>query len=449
MTLVVEGIVSRGEFRLETELTARPGRVLALLGPNGAGKSTLLRVAAGLLRLDEGQVRLGDRLLDDAGPTFVEARRRHIGVVFQDHRLFPHLGALDNVAFGPRSAGVGRREARERARHWLERLGVAELARRHPRQLSGGQAQRVALARALACEPRALLLDEPLAALDVQTRAEVQGGLREHLAAFAGPTLLVTHDPIEALLLAQDIVVLERGRIVQQGTPAEVTSRPLTPYVARLVGMNLYTGTARDHRVALDGGGSLVAADAVDGRVLVALRPSAFTVHTSAPPASSARNIWPARVVSLAPLGDRIRVTAAGEQTATVDVTASAVAELGLAPGSGVWLAAKATDVSAYPAAEPPDGPSPRADAEPGTLEIVSASVRVRYWAGAQRAAGRESERVEAATVGEVRELLAHRPQLARISEVASFLVDGQQAGDSTALHDGAEVDVLPPFAGG
>ena len=449
MSLVVDGRLRRGEFRLAAELTAHPGRVLALLGPNGAGKSTLLRVAAGLLRLDQGSVRLDDRVLDDGGATFVEPRRRRLGVVFQDHRLFPHLTALDNVAFGPRSAGVGRRPARDRAYAWLERLGVADLARRHPKQLSGGQAQRVALARALACEPRALLLDEPLAALDVQTRAEVQGGLREHLAAFAGPTLLVTHDPIEALLLAQDIVVLEQGRIVQQGTPAEVTGRPLTPYVARLVGMNLYAGTARDHRVALDGGGSLAVADAPNGRVLVALRPSAFTVHTSPPPASSARNIWPARVVSLAPLGDRIRMTATGEQTATVDVTAAAVAELRLAPGSAVWLAAKATDVRAYPGPQPVDSPPPTADREPGTLETVSATVQVRYWAGAQRAAGRESETLEAATVAELRGLLAGRPELARISAVASFLVDGQQAGDTTALHDGAEVDVLPPFAGG
>jgi molybdate transport system ATP-binding protein len=193
-------------------------------------------------------------------------------------------------------------------------------------------------------------MDEPLAALDVQTRAEVQGELRDHLRGFPGPTVLVTHDPIEALLLAGRIVVLERGRVVQAGTPAEITSRPLTPYVARLVGMNLYEGRADGSTVALDTGGALVAAEAPSGRVLVAVRPSAITVHTEQPHGSSARNAWPARVAGLAPLGDRVRVTAEGAPGATVDVTAAAVAELGLAPGRPVWLSAKATDVTAYPA---------------------------------------------------------------------------------------------------
>jgi molybdate transport system ATP-binding protein len=195
-----------------------------------------------------------------------------------------------------------------------------------------------------------LLLDEPLAALDVQTRAEVQGELREHLGAFAGPTVIVTHDPIEALLLSQRIVVLENGRVAQAGSPAEITSRPLTPYVARLVGMNLFTGQAAGDVVSVDGGGTIVAADAPAGRVLAAVRPSAITVHTSRPLGSSARNVWAATITALAPLGDRIRVSTAGELPATVDVTAAAVAELQLAPGQEVWLSAKATDVSAYPA---------------------------------------------------------------------------------------------------
>jgi molybdate transport system ATP-binding protein len=349
MSLRFAGAVQRGEFRLDADLQVQPGEVLALLGPNGAGKTTLLRAVAGLLRVDTGRIELdGDRL--DGPGVFVPAELRRIGVVFQDHRLFPHLRVLDNVAFGLRTQHMSRGEAHHQARDWLSRLGVGELARRRPGRLSGGQAQRVALARALACRPRALLLDEPLAALDVQTRAEVQGELREHLGAFAGPTLLVTHDPIEALLLAGRIVVLERGLVVQQGSPAEITSRPLTPYVARLVGVNLYAGQAIRGVVRLDGGGELVVPDAVDGRVLVALRPSALTVHTSEPHEVSARNVWPGRVESFAPLADRIRLTVRGEQSVLVDVTAAAVAELGLAPGSPVWLAAKATDVSAYPA---------------------------------------------------------------------------------------------------
>jgi molybdate transport system ATP-binding protein len=351
VSLAIAGCVRLGEFELDVSIEAQPGEVVAVLGPNGAGKSTLVRVVAGLLALDSGAVRLDDQVFDEpARDVFVEPQQRRVGVVFQDHRLFPHLRVVDNVAFGPRARGVHQGPAREAAHAWLGRLGLADLARRHPRQLSGGQAQRVALARALASTPEALLLDEPLAALDVQTRAEVQGELREHLGAFAGPTVLVTHDPIEALLLAQRIVVLERGRVVQAGSPAEITSRPLTPYVARLVGMNLYVGTASGDAVRVDGGGTIVAADAPQGRVLAAVRPSAVTVHTAQPLGSSARNVWSATIASLAPLGDRIRLNTAGELPATVDVTAAAVAELELAPGRQVWLSAKATDVSAYPA---------------------------------------------------------------------------------------------------
>jgi molybdate transport system ATP-binding protein len=351
VTLSVTGTVRRGDFALDVAIEAVPGEVLAVLGPNGAGKSTLLRIAAGLLALDSGRVRVGDDVVDDrTAGVFVEPQQRRVGVVFQDHRLFPHLRVLDNVAFGPRSRGVAKNAARDAAREWLDRLGLAELTARHPRELSGGQAQRVALARALACRPAALLLDEPLAALDVQTRAEVQGELRDHLGGFAGPTVLVTHDPIEALLLAQRIVVLEAGRVVQSGTPTEITSRPLTPYVARLVGMNLYIGEASGDVVTVGGGGTMVSANAPAGRVLAAVRPSAITVHTAQPRGSSARNVWAATITSLAPLGDRIRVSTAGELEATVDVTAAAVAELDLAPGRSVWLSAKATDVRAYPA---------------------------------------------------------------------------------------------------
>ena len=351
VSLAIAGQVRIGEFVLDVALEAHGGEVLAVLGPNGAGKSTLLRALAGLTALDSGTVRLDAQVFDDpAHGVFVAPQQRRLGVVFQDHRLFPHLRVLDNVAFGLRARGADTRTARADASRWLDRLNVGELARRHPRKLSGGQAQRVALARALACEPAALLLDEPLAALDVQTRADVQGELREHLSKFEGPVALVTHDPIEALLLAQRIVVLESGRVAQVGSPAEITSRPLTPYVARLVGMNLFTGRSDGAAIHVDGGGTVVSAEAPAGRVLAALRPSAITVHTEVPHGSSARNVWAARVMSLAPLGDRVRVTTEGDLSATVDVTAAAVAELHLAPGRQVWLSAKATDVTAYPA---------------------------------------------------------------------------------------------------
>lgn len=350
MTLRFAATVTRGQFRLQAEIRVEPGEVLAVLGPNGAGKSTILRSVAGLLAIDVGTISLGEAILDDPGrDVFLPPERRRLGVVFQDHRLFPHLRVIDNVAFGLRSKGIGRAAARATAGEWIGRLGLAELSDRHPRRLSGGQAQRVALARALACSPDALLLDEPLASLDAQTRAEVQAELRDHLGAYSGPTLLVTHDPVDALLLATRIVVIEDGAVVQQGTPAEVTSRPVTPYVAKLVGMNLYRGRARAGLVEITGGGRLAASEAQDGSVLVAIRPSAFTVHTELPHSSSARIVWHGRLRTLMPLGDRVRLTVDGDQAVLVDVTASAVAELGLVPGEPVWLTAKATDVATYP----------------------------------------------------------------------------------------------------
>lgn len=350
MTLHVAATVVKGQFRLQIALDVKPGEVVAVLGPNGAGKSTLLRAVAGLLAVEAGTIALGSQVFDDPDHgVFLPPERRGLGVVFQDHRLFPHLRVIDNVAFGLRAQGFARAAARAAAGEWLLRLGVVDLADRRPRQLSGGQAQRVALARALVCAPGALLLDEPLAALDAQTRAEVQAELRSHLASYPGPTLLVTHDPVEALLLATRIVVLEKGAVVQQGTPAEITSRPVTRYVAQLVGMNLYRGQAAAGQVQLTGGGRVPASDGQQGPVLVAVRPTAFTVHTEAPPASSARIVWPARLRSLAPLGDRVRLSVDADQPVLVDVTASAVAELRLVPGAPIWLTAKATDVSTYP----------------------------------------------------------------------------------------------------
>ena len=342
--------VERGAFTLDATVTARPGETVAVLGPNGAGKSTLMRTVAGFVAAQSGSVTVGERVVDD--PTrgvFVPARDRGVGVVFQDARLFPHLRVEDNVAFGARARGVPKGEARDIARDWLSRLGIAAHAHARPLALSGGQAQRVALARALACRPSALLLDEPLAALDVQTRAEVQGELREVLRAFDGPTLFVTHDPIEAVLIAHRIVVLEAGRVVQDATPAEITSRPVTPYVARLVGTNLYSGRATAGEVALDSGGVLAVPGTAAGRVLVALRPSAITVHPEPPGPSSARNTWRATVTALTALGDRVRLTVDRPPSTHVDVTAQAVAELDLRPGREVWLAAKATDLISYP----------------------------------------------------------------------------------------------------
>jgi molybdate transport system ATP-binding protein len=349
-----EGVVRRGAFELAVGFAVAPGEVVAVLGPNGAGKSTLLRAIAGLEELSGGSVGAAGQVWQDR-EVFVPPERRRTGVVFQDYRLFPHLDVRDNVAFAARSAGVRRSASRARATAWLERLELASLAHRRPDQLSGGQAQRVALARALARDPVVLLLDEPMAALDAAARLDVRAFLRDHLAEFPGPVLLVTHDPLEAMVLADRLLVIEAGALVQAGSPAEVARRPASPYVARLVGLNLWSGRLDPARgtVALDAGGELAVATAADpGRVLVALRPSAITVHTERPEHTSTRNLWPGTVTDLQLLADRVRLQVGAGPPALVDVTQAAVAELGLDVGTPVWLSAKATEIEAYPDAE-------------------------------------------------------------------------------------------------
>src|SRR5437016_10255768 len=295
--LVVDAEVKRGSFTLEVSLAATPGQVLGLLGPNGAGKSTLLSAVAGLTPLSAGRITLAGAVVDDADQgTFVEASGRPIGFVFQNYRLFPHMSVAENVAFSPRARGQGKEAARSAASYWLDRLRLADLADRKPGQLSGGQAQRVALARALAGQPTLLLLDEPLSALDAGTRLDVQAELKRHLADFTGPCLLVTHDPLEALVLADRLVVLEDGRIVQEGTPALIARQPATDYVAKLVGLNLYPGQADGSQVKLTAGGAFIIPERRQhGEVLAAVRPSAIVVSTRRPDSSSARHTWPAR----------------------------------------------------------------------------------------------------------------------------------------------------------
>lgn len=338
--------VDRGAFTLDVALTAEPGRVLGVIGPNGAGKTTLLRALAGLTPLSGGTIELGGRRLDD-----VPVEHRGVGVVFQDYLLFPHLSAVENVAYGLRARGVRKAAARAAAQNWLERVGLAEHAAKRPGRLSGGQAQRVALARALATDPDLLLLDEPLSALDAGTRLRLRTELRTHLTSYGGPSLVITHDPVEAMILADHLVVLEGGRIVQEGSAADVTRRPATDYVARLVGLNLYRGEAAEGRVTLDDGGVFTVADtALTGPVHVAVRPSEIALYRSEPTAGSPRNTWHGRIVGVEAWGDRIRVAVEGEPSALVDLTPDAVAELDLAAGHGVWLSAKASAVTAYPA---------------------------------------------------------------------------------------------------
>ena len=351
MSLEADLQVERGAFRLDVRLEVAAGEVVALLGPNGAGKSTVLACLAGLLPVDAGLVRLDDDVHDDPRTgTFVPPQRRSAGVVFQDYLLFPHLSALDNVAFGLRTAGRSRREARREAATWLERMRLVGLGSDRPAALSGGQAQRVALARALAPAPRLLLLDEPLAALDAGARGLVRTELRRHLREYAGCTLLVTHDPLDAMVLADRVVVVEQGRVVQTGPPAQVARAPRTDYVAGLVGLNLYRGVARDGRAVLDAGGELQAAGAPDGPVLLTFPPSAVSLHRVRPQ-GSARNAWPGRVSGVEHHGASVRVAVDARPPVLADVTTAAVAELDLVPGQDVWASVKATEVRADPEA--------------------------------------------------------------------------------------------------
>lgn len=227
-------LLNRGGFRLEVTLAARAGHPLALIGPNGAGKSTALLAIAGALPLDDGHVRIGGRVLADAGRGIDRpAAERAVGVVFQGYALFPHLTVRENIAFGPRAQGRGRAAAREQADRWMAHVGLTVLAERRPQQLSGGQAQRVALARALAAEPEVLLLDEPLAALDVEVREAVRTDLATHVRGFGGATVVVAHDREDVAALAEQVLVIEGGRVVQCGTLAELTAAPATDFVRR------------------------------------------------------------------------------------------------------------------------------------------------------------------------------------------------------------------------
>ena len=350
-------VESRG---LDVELVVAPGEVLAVLGPNGAGKSTLLDVVAGLLQPDKGRVVLDDRVLTDtAGSIAVQPYRRSVGLLAQEPLLFPHLTVRENVAFAPRSAGRGRRESYAAAARWLEEVDAATLASRRPRQLSGGQAQRVAVARALAAEPGLLLLDEPMAALDVGAAPAVRTLLRRVLRTGDRTAMIVTHDVLDALSLADRAVVIDGGRIVEEGPVSRVLTRPRSVFAARIAGINLLAG-----KVAADGldtvAGTVhgVAEDeCVPGdRAVAVFAPSAVAIHRSHPEGSP-RNMFRVRIAEIGGVGGQghaIRVRAEDHQDGSpglmADVTAGAVAELHLVPGDDVWFAVKAREVAMYPA---------------------------------------------------------------------------------------------------
>ncbi|MEV7279425.1 ABC transporter permease [Streptomyces sp. NPDC093111] len=325
-------------------LDAGPGTTIAVVGPNGAGKTTLLRALLGLTPRSHADLALGG-----TDVTALPPHRRRVAWVPQDGALFPHLTALANTAYGLRAQGVPRAEARREAQGWLDRLGVGHLAQRRPAQLSGGQAQRVALARALAARPRLLVLDEPLAALDQTTRGQVRHTLRSHLAGFGGVCLIVTHDPVEAVSLADRVLVLEDGRAVQDAEPAEVARHPRSPWVARMLGRNAWPGTATPDGVALDGGGTLVAAEPPPPGTpaLAIVAPEAVSLHREKP-AGSPRNVWPGTVREITASGSRLRVLVTSDQAPDLvaEITPAAAAELGLADGVPVWIGVKATETT-------------------------------------------------------------------------------------------------------
>jgi molybdate transport system ATP-binding protein len=350
MTLDAQIVRTLGTFRLDVDLTTKSGETVAVLGPNGSGKSTLFRCLAGLLPIDGGRIELDGEPLDDrASDVFVRPESRPVAVVFQDYLLFPNLTALENVAFGLRARGTAKADARARAGAWLERVGLADHAGHRPRALSGGQAQRVALARALATEPRLLLLDEPLAALDAGTRGDVRRDLRRHLTTFDGVRLLVTHDPVDAYALADRVVILEAGRVVQTGTFDEVTAHPRSRYVADLVGLNLLTGTGHDGIITTRTAGRIIPADHVDGPTFAVIQPHSIALYTS-PPDGSPRNVWPATVADIDRHSERVRVRLTGEVPLVAEITPAALDALTLQPGDHVWASVKATDIITYPA---------------------------------------------------------------------------------------------------
>ena len=349
MSLHAQLTAETGGFDLNMCLDISEGEVVAVVGPNGAGKSTMLWALAGLLPLSDGLVTLNGHVLDDTKRGIhIPPEHRSIGTVFQDMLLLPHLSAVDNVAFGLRCRGTSRRDSRRQAMPWLALVGMEHRAGAHPNELSGGQAQRVALARALAVTPDMLLLDEPLSALDVGTRTDVRHDLQRALSTFSGVRLIITHDPTEALTLADRLVILENGRVTQTGTPADVTLRPQSPYVATFIGMNLLRGWGSGGHITLDGGRSLFVPEAPDGDIFALIHPRAVSLHTERPHGSP-RNVWLGHVRTVDVTHDHVRVAVDTNPRIIAEITIAAMAELQVTIGQPLWISIKATEISAYP----------------------------------------------------------------------------------------------------
>jgi len=351
--LVVEARSKLNGLDLEIALSVGSGECLAIAGPSGAGKTSILRIAAGLLRPHAGRVACaGDVWLETERGIDLVPERRHCGYLFQDFALFPNMSALGNVAF-PLSK-LGRRERGSRALELLDRFGVAHLADANPRTLSGGERQRVALARALARRPHALLLDEPLSALDSRTRAGAARELSQVLSEVEVPTLLVTHDFLDAAELGDRVGVIDGGRVIQEGTASELAARPRTAFVADFTGAVVLTGIARPDGdvtiVDLDGGGTIVSTDRASGPVAASVYPWEIEIGSSgAEHGGSARNHLVCEVHSITVVGNRVRLGLAAGQELVAEVTRSSVETFGLRVGARVtasWKAAATRLVS-------------------------------------------------------------------------------------------------------
>jgi molybdate transport system ATP-binding protein len=345
--LHVEATTRLGAFALDVALEVPAGSCLALAGPSGAGKSSILRVVAGLVAPDSGRVSCGDEVwLDTARHVDVPPERRRCGYVFQEYALFPHLRAWQNVAYPLRE--VPRRDRHPRALELLERFGVAHLADARPRTLSGGERQRVALARALARRPDLLLLDEPLSALDARTRASAGRELAAVLRETGVPALLVTHDFVEASLLGDRVAVIDDGRLIQQGTAAELAASPASAFVADLTGAVVLTGTARAGedgltQVALGGGGHVASTEPGEGPVAVSVHPWEITIEPAGTPGTgSAQNRLDVEIVSVTTIGNRVRLGLTAPQPLIAEVTDASVLHLGLTTGTRAIAAWKA-----------------------------------------------------------------------------------------------------------
>ena len=347
MTLHLDGSIEVGGFTVTIDLAVERGETVALVGPNGAGKSTVLRAIAGLAALHRGRLELDAAPWDDpAAGVLLRPQDRSVGLVFQQYRLFDHLDARENVAFGLRARGSDRASAHRAADAMLAHLGVAAIAGQRPGSLSGGQAQRIALARALVIEPSVLLLDEPLAALDVSARGVVRRDLAAAIGAVDAHRILVTHDPVDAHTLADRVVVLERGAVTQTGVVSDLAAAPRSTYVADLMGTNLVRGSLRAG-VLTDAVGSELfvgAHEAADGAVIATIRPSAVALHRRRPEGSP-RNVWSTTVDGVDVADGRVRVRLGAPFTFVVEVTAAGFDALGVGPGDPVWASVKASEI--------------------------------------------------------------------------------------------------------